>query len=141
MSEDTLNEMREMMIAKQVARIIPEIKLVDAADFIAYIHDEHFANITDIIDAATELHFYPHTMRFGHNGSYLLDWDTPPTITLDMEFSNEGVTAYFQIIISPEGFAIQLENIVFENPSDDDTNTRILMQALDDARIQNIQAH
>jgi len=51
MSEDTLNEMREMMIAKQVARIIPEIKLVDAADFIAYIHDEHFANITDIIDA------------------------------------------------------------------------------------------
>lgn len=58
-----------------------------------------------------------------------------------MEFSNEGVTAYFQIIMSPEGFAIQLENIVFENPSDDDTNTRILMQALDDARIQNIRAH
>lgn len=136
MNKDTIHEMREMMIAKQIARIIPEIKLVDAADFIAYIHDEHFANITDIIDAATELHFYPHTMRFGNNGSYSLDWNTPPTISLDMEFSNDGVTAYFRIIMSSDGFGTELENIVFENPSDEETNTRSLMDALNGARLK-----
>ncbi|MHC5308391.1 hypothetical protein [Bartonella sp. LJL80] len=136
MNKEHIHEMREMMIAKQVARIIPELKLVDAADFIAYIHAERFANITDIIDAATELHFYPHTMRFGNGGSYVLEWDTPPTITLDMEFSNEGVTAYFRLVMSADGFGIELDNVVFENPVDDETDTRHLMEALNDARLR-----
>lgn len=136
MKQDDTHEMREMMIAKQVARIVPELKLVDPADFIAYIHDEHFANITDIIDAATELHFYPHTMRFGNGGSYELEWNTPPTITLDMEFSNEGVTAYFRLVMSPEGFGVELDNVVFENPQDDEADTRQLMEALNNARLK-----
>lgn len=136
MKQDDTHEMREMMIAKQVARIVPELKLVDPADFIAYIHDEHFANITDIIDAATELHFYPHTMQFGNGGSYELEWNTPPTITLDMEFSNEGVTAYFRLVMSPEGFGVELDNVVFENPQDDEADTRQLMDALNNARLK-----
>ncbi|MBI0163378.1 hypothetical protein H3V17_06930 [Bartonella sp. M0283] len=136
MNQDDVHEMREMMIAKQVARIIPELKLVDPADFIVFIHDEHFANISDIIDAATELHFYPHTVRFANGGNYQLDWDTPPTITLDMEFSNDGVTAYFHIIMSPEGFGIELDNVVFENPQDDEADTRQLIDALNNARLK-----
>ena len=136
MNQDDVHEMREMMIAKQVARIIPELKLVDPADFIVFIHDEHFANISDIIDAATELHFYPHTVRFANGGNYQLDWNTPPTITLDMEFSNDGVTAYFHIIMSPEGFGIELDNVVFENPQDDEADTRQLIDALNKARLR-----
>lgn len=136
MNQDDVHEMREMMIAKQVARIIPELKLVDPADFIVFIHDEHFANISDIIDAATELHFYPHTVRFANGGNYQLDWNTPPTITLDMEFSNDGVTAYFHIIMSPEGFGIELDNVVFENPQDDEADTRQLIDALNNARLR-----
>lgn len=136
MNQDDIHEMREMMIAKQVARIIPELKLVDPADFIVFIHDEHFANISDIIDAATELHFYPHTVRFANGGNYQLDWNTPPTITLDMEFSNDGVTAYFHIIMSPEGFGIELDNVVFENPQDDEADTRQLIDALNNARLR-----
>lgn len=136
MKQDDTHEIHEIMIAKQVARIVPELTLVDPADFIAYIHDEHFANIIDIIDAATELHFYPHTMRFGNGGSYELTWDTPPTITLDMEFSNDGVSAYFQLIMSPEGFGVELDNVVFENPQDDEADTRQLMDALNNARLR-----
>lgn len=136
MKQDDTHEIHEIMIAKQVARIVPELTLVDPADFIAYIHDEHFANIIDIIDAATELHFYPHTMRFGNGGSYELTWDTPPTITLDMEFSNDGVSAYFQLIMSPEGFGVELDNVVFENPQDDEADTRQLMDALNNARLK-----
>ncbi len=136
MNQDDVHEMREMMIAKQVARIIPELKLVDPADFIVFIHDEHFANISDIIDAATELHFYPHTVRFANGGNYQLDWNTPSTITLDMEFSNDGVTAYFHIIMSPEGFGIELDNVVFENPQDDEADTRQLIDALNNARLR-----
>lgn len=133
---EDVQKMQEMMIAKQIATIISELRLVDPADFIAYIHESHYGNIADIIDAATELHFYPQTLRFRNGGSYQLAWDTQPTISLDMEFSNDGVTAYFQLIISPDGFGIELDNVIFEDPHDEVSDRHRLLNALNKARIK-----
>ena len=58
------------------------------------------------------------------------------TNALKMEFSNDGVTAYFHIIMSPEGFGIELDNVVFENPQDDEADTRQLIDALNNARLK-----
>src|SRR5690625_3376677 len=137
MKSEEFTEMREMIIAKQVARILPELKLVDVSDYICYIHNEHFANICDIIDAATELHFFPHTLRFGNGGCYKLDWDSTPTISLDMEFSNLGVTVYFRLTLSAEIFHVQLDNIIFEKSENDpELNTQQLINAFNDARLR-----
>jgi hypothetical protein len=37
--------------------VAAELRLVDAGDFIAYIHDEKFANIQDIVNSSVELFF------------------------------------------------------------------------------------
>ncbi len=138
MNNDDLHEMHEMMIAKQISHIIPELKLVDPADLIAYIHGGNFGNISDIVDGATELHFYPQTMKFRNSGSYNLTWNAPPTISLDMEFSNDGVTAFFRLIMSDEGFGVELENVVFDRLEDKKANMCILLDALENARLKKV---
>ncbi|ATO57641.1 hypothetical protein [Bartonella sp. 1-1C] len=141
MKKDYIIEIREMVLAKQVAQFIPELRLIDVGDFIAYIHTERFNYLSDLIESATELRFYPHTMRFAGNASYELDWNTTPNISLHMEFSNEGVNAFFRIFMSAKEFGVELDNCIFDNPSDEETNTSAFMNALNNARIQKPLTH
>ena len=45
--------------------VADELRLVDAGDFIAYIHDGKFANIQHIVNSSVELFFKPGTVTFG----------------------------------------------------------------------------
>ncbi|OPB30129.1 hypothetical protein [Bartonella sp. WD12.1] len=130
-----------MFLAKQVAQFIPELRLIEVGDLIACIHTERFNHLSELIESATELRFYPNTMRFARNASYELDWNTTPKILLHMEFSNEGVQAFFQLIMSSEEFGVELDKCIFENPSDEETNTNHLVNALNNARIQKRLTH
>src|SRR3974390_3360022 len=65
--------------------VAAELRLADAGDFIAFIHDEKFANIQDIVNSSVELYFKPGTVSFGWGAEYELDWVSSPVITLDME--------------------------------------------------------
>ncbi|ENN89903.1 hypothetical protein [Bartonella bovis] len=76
MKKDYITETCEMALAKQVAQFISELRLIDVGDLIACIHTERFNHLSELIESATELRFYPHTMRFARNASYELDWDT-----------------------------------------------------------------
>lgn len=137
--QEEYTQAREMVIARQIARIIPDLKLVDAGDYVAYLHEECYANISDIIDAATELHFFPNTLRFAGGGDFVLDWDTPPTISLDMKFSNQGVSAAFRLTMSSTVFHIELDMIDFKNADENpEINTGRLITAFEDARITKI---
>jgi hypothetical protein len=53
--------------------VAAELRLVDAADYIAYIHQEKFANIHDIVNSSVELFFRPGTLTFGWGAEYELD--------------------------------------------------------------------
>ncbi|MEL6089623.1 MULTISPECIES: hypothetical protein [Bartonella] len=141
MKKNYITEIREMFLAKQVAQFIPELRLIEVGDFIACIHTERFNHLSELIESATELRFYPNTMRFARNASYELDWNTTPKILLHMEFSNEGVQAFFQLIMSSEEFGVELDKCIFKNPSDEETNTSNLMNALNNARIQKRLTH
>ncbi|EJF88595.1 hypothetical protein [Bartonella melophagi] len=80
-------------------------------------------------------------MRFARNASYELDWNTTPKILLHIEFLNESVQVFFRLIMSSEEFGVELDKCIFENPSDEETNTSNLMNALNDARIQKRLTH
>jgi hypothetical protein len=45
--------------------VAAELRLVDVADFIAYVRAEKFANIQDIVNSSVELFFKPGTLSFG----------------------------------------------------------------------------
>ncbi|WP_420960933.1 hypothetical protein [Brucella sp. IR073] len=130
------SQTREAIIASHMREVIEDLRLVDVADYIAFIRCELFANIADIVNSATELHFQPQTLQFGHGGEYELDWNRPPRITLDMEFRNEGVYAYFRVLIDAEGAQIDLNHIAFDHADESpERNTGRLAAALENARI------
>ncbi|RCS23959.1 hypothetical protein DUT91_11945 [Phyllobacterium salinisoli] len=130
------SETRESIIAGHMTEVIRDLRLVDVADYIAFIRCELFANIADIVNSATELHFFPQTLHFGHGGEYELDWDRPPRIILDMEFRNMGVYAYFRLLIDAKGAQIDLNHITFDQASESPAhNTERLAAAFADARI------
>lgn len=127
---------REAIIAENIREVVAELRLVDPADYIAFIRCELLANIADIVSSATELHFFPGTLELGHGGEFHCDWFTSPSIVLDMEFRNKGVYAYFRLTLSGKTASVELSHIVFDNPDDDPAqNTTRLIDAIDNARL------
>ena len=127
---------REAIIAANLHEVAADLRLVDPADYMAFIRCELIANIADIVSSATELYFFPGTLELGHGGEYHCGWQSPPTIVLDMEFRNQGVYAYFRLTLADETFAVELNHIAFEDAHEEpDKNTARLAKAFDAARM------
>lgn len=128
-------QQRKEALAQALTGFTSEMKLVDVVDLVAFIRTEQHGNIADLIKSSAELFFKDETLRYGMAASVDLDWDTPPTISLDIEFYNKGVWVYFTLVLGEPENAVNVSYIEFTNASDDpDENTRRLIEALDDAR-------
>lgn len=127
---------RVEIISGHLAEVIEDLRLVDVADYIAFIRCELFGNIADIVNSATELTFYPNMLTFGLGGEYTLDWNSSPKVMLDLEFSNMGVNAYFRLTLAADSTEIDLHHLRFadtgRSPAD---NTALLAAAFKDARL------
>jgi hypothetical protein len=115
--------------------VAAELRLVDVGDFIAFIHDEKFANIQDIVNSSVELFFKPGTVSFGWGADFELDWNSTPVIRLDMEFRHGSVWVVFKLILR----ALQTDvKIAYFSPSrssgDTGQDLAALTKALADAR-------
>jgi hypothetical protein len=83
--------------------VAAELRLVEVGDFIAFIHDEKFANIQDIVNSSVELFFKPGTVSFGWGADFELDWNSTPVIRLDMEFRHGSVWLVFKLTRAANG--------------------------------------
>ena len=52
---------REVIVARAIEQVVAELRLIDVADYIAFIRLEHFACLSDLVDSASELFFVPGT--------------------------------------------------------------------------------
>jgi len=140
MNRQPHSETREMIVANCIREVVSELRLVDAADYISFIHMEQFANIADIVDSAAELFFVPGTLRLGHGGEVHASWSMPPKVVLDLELKPSGATVYFTLTMADEHAAVDVTYVSFDEPSDDpDENSAFLTSALDAARIRKTQ--
>ena len=129
------SEQREKIVADAIRPIATELRLIDAADFIALLRFESHASLADLVSSAAELYFLPGTVNFGIGGNYTLDWDTKPEILLDLELKPDGVTVYAQLALGKDSAGIEINHIAFKNPSDDpDENTAFLARSLSAAK-------
>ncbi|MDQ6433751.1 hypothetical protein RB623_06760 [Mesorhizobium sp. LHD-90] len=128
---------REVIVADAIRDIVAELRLVDAADYIAFIRLEHFACISDLVDSAAELYFMPRTVRLGHGGQAHVDWMDPPRIELDLELRPRGATVYFTLTLGADTAGVTVNYVAFEDPDPDpEKNTAFLAAAIEDARIR-----
>ncbi|WP_157016409.1 hypothetical protein [Mesorhizobium xinjiangense] len=127
---------REIIVGKAIQEVVRELRMVEVADYVAFIRLEHFAAIDDLVESAAELYFMPGTLRFGHGGDVDLAWSGEPTITLDMQLRPSGATIYFTLTLTALRAGIDVSYVSFDDASNDPTeNTRRLATAIAGARI------
>ncbi|MDX8438557.1 hypothetical protein [Mesorhizobium australafricanum] len=128
---------RELIVASAIEPVVGELRLIDVADYIAFIRLEHFACLSDLVDSAAELYFRPGTLRLGHGGEAHVDWGGSPRIVLDLELRPRGVTVYFQLTLTERGPSVVVNYVSFEKPGETpEHNTALLEDAIDEARIR-----
>lgn len=127
---------REIIVADAIREVVSELRLVDAADYVAFIRLEHFACISDLVESAAELYFMPGVLRVGNGGEARLDWAEPPSIVLDLELRPQGATVYFALTLTAAHAAVEINYVAFDKPhSDPEVNTAFLRAALQRSRI------
>ncbi|MCZ8544471.1 hypothetical protein OOJ09_09790 [Mesorhizobium qingshengii] len=131
---------REIIVANAIEQVVEELRLIDVADYIAFIRLEHFACLSDLVDSAAELFFMPGTLRLGHGGEAHVDWSGSPRIVLDLELRPPGVTVYFQLTLSERGSSVAVNYVSFEKPGENpEHNTALLEAVIEQARIRKVE--
>lgn len=127
---------REKALAEGLREVATELRMIDPADYIAYIRTEQFGNLRTLVNSSTEMFFKPGTITFGLSGEADVSWDCEPTIALDMEFHHLSVSAYFRLILKAVTAGIEISYVQFESSSQNpDENTQRLVDAIADARL------
>ena len=128
---------REVIVAEAIKDLVGELRLVDVADYIAFIRLEHFATVSDIVDSAAELFFMPGTLKLGHGGEAHVGWTETPRIVLDLELRPVGATVYFALSLDALTASVEVNYVAFDRPDPDPKrNTSLLETALERARIR-----
>ncbi len=127
---------REIIVANAIRAVANELRLVDVADYIAFIRLESLASVADIVESAAELYFMPGTLRLGHGCDARVSWSGSPQISLDLELRPGGVTVYFTLELSDDNAAVEVNYVAFDDPAEDpEVNSRYLADALQASRI------
>lgn len=130
-------EEREALLAEAVKEVASELRLIEAADLVAFLRTEQYGNVRSLVNASTEMYFKRGTLRFGLSGQADVTWNSPPRIVLDMEFHHHRVNVFFRLVLENDEAGVDIDYISFGGTParDPEDNTRRLRDALADARI------
>lgn len=133
---DDYSAIRAKAIAEGIKEVAAELRLIEVADFISFIHFEQFGNIRDIVNSSMELYFKHGTLSYGCAADYELEWDRPPAIVIDMDFHHRQVTVSFNLVLCAYHAAVTIRSISFAEPSSSpEEDTLHLIAAIADARL------
>ncbi len=112
----------ERMLADAIVGVATELRLSDPTEFIMLVRGEQDANISDLVNSSSELFFKPGALRYGFSADCALGWGSPPSVSLDMEFRHDRVTAFFRLILGGQRAAIEIVDVLCDDG--DDTGPR-----------------
>lgn len=140
MHKQAFSSSREAIVADAIKDFVSELRMVDLADYVSFIHLGHVANLADIVDSAAELYFMPGTLRLGHGGDLELAWSGDQRVMLDLELKPSGATVFFTLSLGDAEAGIDVNYVAFDKPQDEpEANTAFLETALEAARIRKTQ--
>jgi hypothetical protein len=127
---------RSQVIAEGIREVAAELRLVNLADFVSFIHQEQFGNIQDLVNSSIELYFKHGTLSYGCAADYELEWDQSPVVYIDLDFCHRQVAARFNLALQAKHASIALRSISFEEEvAGRDMEIMRLMAAFADARL------
>lgn len=127
----------ERLLGEAVVGVATELRLSDPTEFILLVRGEQEANISDLVNSSSELYFKKGVLRYGLAADCALGWGSTPSVTLDMEFRHDCVTAFFRLILGGQRAAVEVLEVLLE---DDDCEMSAytadrLRRAIDLARL------
>lgn len=137
MNRQPHSQEREIVVANAIQEVVAELRMVDLADYVAFIRMERFANLADIVESAAELYFMPGTVRLGNGAEIHLGWSEPARVVLDLELKPAGANVYFSLGLSDREASIDVNYVSFDTPdTEPEANTAFLASSLAKARIR-----
>jgi hypothetical protein len=117
--------------------VATELRLVDLADYVAFIRMGHLANLADLVESDAERFFMPGTLKLGHGGDVQLDWTGELKVCLDLEPKPRGATVYFTLTLAAETAGVDVNYVAFEETAaTPEENTAFLEAAIEESRIR-----
>ncbi len=131
-----LARQRAAILADALDDTVAELRLIDPGDIIAYIRAGQWANIADLVNSSAELFFEEGALTFACAADYALDWDSSPSISLELEFQGSSISAFFTLVLDRREGVVSLRRVWFPiEPEDASQGTQALAAALADARL------
>lgn len=135
-SRDDDFAIRAKAIADGIREVAAELRLINVADFISFIHLEQFGNIRDIVNSSMELYFKHGTLSYGCAADYEIEWDRPPAIILDMDFHHHHVAVSFNLVLRDCHATVVVRSLSVDAPSGGpEDDIRHLVAAIADAKL------
>jgi hypothetical protein len=126
----------EKALAYGIKDFVAELCLADASIIIAYICNNHHANIDDLVASSAELHFKDGTLCYGHSADVSFEWGKAPAVVLDMEFVHRSVTVFFKLVLHGFYVGIDVQRVLLSDKSGDpNLDLQNFERALSDARL------
>ena len=125
---------RGRALAEGMRAFASELRLVEAVDLVCFARNEHYAALEELVASSAEVAFKPGTLRYAWAADVEMDWAGAPRVRLDMEFTHDGVTAFFGLVLSDKSASLDVYGLMVDPPGDAEENTRRLIAALSDAR-------
>ena len=98
--------------------VINELRLVDVGHLISYVFTDSHANIGDILASSAELFFKPNSLDYRDEAKAEIDWDGPPSISLELKFRHQDLTVRFALLLSGEASDISIRTIRYDDGED-----------------------
>ncbi|MGP8233410.1 MAG: hypothetical protein ACLQL2_12230 [Methylovirgula sp.] len=128
--------LRAKAIADGIMDVAAELRMMNVADYVSFIHLEQFNNIRDIVNSSMELYFKHGTLSYGCSADYELEWDQPPSILLDLEFRHHEILVRFNLVLRAAHASVEICDISFASGSLGEVDdTRRLVAAIADAKL------
>jgi hypothetical protein len=124
----------EKALADAIVDVATELRLSDPTEFILLVRGEQAANISDLVNSSSELFFKKGALRYGLSADCALGWGSTPSVSLDMEFNHDRVTAFFRLIIGGSRAAVEVVEVLFDEEAGPHNGAR-LRQAIAAARL------
>lgn len=119
------------LLADALSGTVAELRLIDAADMITFIRTGRWANIADLVQSSSEMHFVEGSLVFACAGDFTVGYQEPASVSLDMEFQHEAVTAFFTLTLAPRETRVEISKVWFPAPIvNENAGARIFAQAL-----------
>ena len=129
---------REIVVAEAIKDVVSELRMVDVADYIAFIRLERFSCIADIVQSASELYLMPGTL-VARTWRGTRGWPGKPSRRSCSTWScGQRVPASISPCTwPPRPRPLRVNYVSFDSPAEDpDDNTAYLAASLENARIR-----